>query len=308
MTSKLFFLTAMLSLAACDIPDKEIGDGDGGTTTDSGDGDGDGNPVDCEQQCGNLDRECEFDACCACAMAGGSLSVELSFPPQYACEVGNGSLDGWEPPDCNWGECEDHVTALAIDETFEPVGVTPQDVIDVIGLPMDTSHFWDQSEVQLNVLAEMTLVSFTAIPTGEYRGVERIWVAPEDLPDLEGSCDSSVQVDVDVTLTTDDGALDESFAGVVATSGDANIDFNPPIVALHHLFPIQSFGGTLELSVDDPQATIDPEAQLDVLFGGISDGGNPDARGGSLSIGVQTITEEFASATWTEFGRWFAGG
>jgi hypothetical protein len=307
MTSKLLTLTALLSLAACDIPDKQIGDSDGGTTTDTGDGDGDGGPVDCELACGGVERECEFDSCCACAMAGGQLLTLESFPPQYACELGNQPLDGWEPPDCNWGECEDQVSELAIDEVFEPVGLTPQDVIDTIGAPMEAPHEWNDADVQLNVPGPNTMVAFTAVPNGGYRGIERIWVPPADLPDLEGYCDSTVQVDVIAWLTTTDGALDEPFAGVIQTTGDANIDLNPPSVWLRHGFPIDGFNGTLELSVDDPQSTIDPEAVLMVEFGRVN---SPDAdmTGGTLSTGVQTITEEWGSATWTQFGSWWVGG
>ncbi|KIG15690.1 hypothetical protein DB30_05260 [Enhygromyxa salina] len=308
--SKLFFLTTILSLAACDIPDKSIGDGDGdgGSTTDNGDGDGDGGPVDCELQCGNTGRECELDACCSCAMAGGQLLILESFPPQYACEHPNGPVPGWEPPDCDWGGCEDQVSELEIDEVFEAVGVSPQEVINTIGAPMDAPHEWIEDDLQLNVPGPMTLVSLTAIPTGTYRGIERIWVPPADLPDLEGSCESRVEVDVDVTLTTADGALDESFAAVAQTAFNANPDFNPPTVVLYHYFASPNgFNGTLELSTDDPHGTLDPEAELSVQFGR-TDGDVEDMRGGSLSIGLEILTEEWAGYGWLEFGRWFEGG
>jgi hypothetical protein len=305
----------LLSLAACDIPDKQIGDGDGGsTTTDSdGDGDGDGDPdmgiVDCEQQCGGVERECMYDACCSCVTANGVFLTLESYPPQFACAVDNGlPLQDWEPPDCNWGECEDHVSPLAIDQVFEPVGVSPQEVMDVIGPPMIAFLGWDETDVQLNVQGPATEVEITAIPTGQYRGVERIWVAPEDLPNLEGTCDSSVEVAVDVTFATADGSLGESFAGVVATSGNANLDLNPPIVALRHYFPVDGFNGALELSVDDPNSTLDPEVELNVQFGRISEAGDPEARLGSLTIGVETITEDWASYTWAEFARWSVAG
>jgi hypothetical protein len=313
MTKTLLTLTMLLSLAACDIPDKQIGDsdGDGGDESTTTDGDGDGDPDmgadSCEQQCGNVERECMYDACCSCVTANGEFMILDSYPPQFACRVDNAPAVDWEPPDCNWGECEDHVSPLAIDEVFEPIGVAPQEVIDVIGPQFDASLDWDEADVQLNVQGPMTEVSLTAIPTGAYRGVERIWVAPEDLPDLEGTCDSSVEVDVDVTLSTADGSLGESFAGVVATSGNATIDFNPPIVALHHQFPVDGFNGALELSVDE-NSTLDPAVDLNVQFGRISEAGDPEARFGSLTIGVETIFEDFASYTWAEFARWSVGG
>ncbi|PRP95111.1 hypothetical protein [Enhygromyxa salina] len=310
-SSKLLCLVSLLSLAACDIPSKSIGDDDGGSTTDVDEGgdNGDGDPADCEALCGSFERECEYDACCSCAMAGGSLIIYESYPPQYACDMANGPLPGWESPICDWGNCEDQVSELAIDEVFEPAGVTPQQVIDVIGPPMETSHVWDDADVQLNVPGPMTVVSFTATPTGTYRGVEGIWVPPEDLPNLEGECSSRVEVDVDVSLTTTDGALNEAFEGVVYSSGDANLDFNSPGVALRHYFASDGgFNGTLELSAPDAQSTLDPEAQLNVQFGRIDDGGDPPERFGSLTVGVEVITDEWAGYGWAEFGLWWDEG
>lgn len=296
----------LVSASACDIPNKEIGDGDDDSTTTNEGGTNDTGPngeVDCEQLCGGVERACEYDVCCSCAMLGGQLLVLESFPPQYHCEGAEGE---WVGDTCEWGECQDQVTTLPnLDEVFEPVGVTPHEMLGVIGgmaAPLD----WDDSEILLNVPGPTTDVQLDVVPVSEVRGVESVWVPPEGYPQITGECRSRIEVDVDVPLWTTDGALAEAFVGTVVAVEDP--ESMTVQVSLHHELPVDGFEGTLELSAAE-NATLSPYVELDVSFGYV---GEPDPNDegdmGTLTVGLEIDHGDALSFGWIEFGRWMVGG
>ncbi|GEM_PF-4288399 len=315
---RLFACFALLPLAACDIPDKEIGDSEGyGESEESGedgeDGEvtetvGDTNPEICELMCDYYERQCSFDLCCECILAGGEFNDLAGLTPDdesaynYEC-AGTDEPFTFESPACEDGSCHDESTLLAdLDEVFAPAGVIPREVIDLVTVPTAAPHIWDQLGVETNTDAATTM-QFEVVPTGVVYGLESVWFPPTDLPDEPSPCYNSIEVEVVIDMSTADGALAESFEGTLTADLDKT---DPATVSLHTELALAGLAGTLELSPEDPDTILDEEMTLEVDFGQV--GAATGEASGELQIAIHPSDDPSLTLSHAKVGHWGVGG
>lgn len=170
-----------------------------------------------------------------------------------------------QPANDEGAYCKDTATVLTMDEVSE-LGFSGADVLDNVEGLHDSTLTWtldgDTTELIMDVLYD----------GGEARFIVSEAVYPDDggmENDMEIICDDRVEIDVAVTLSTDDLVLDESWTVALRA-----LDATAASFLLYDLDPTD-FTGTYDFMAFDP-------AEWDEVVTSISAGVNADGAFGTM--------------------------
>lgn len=137
----------------------------------------------------------------------------------------------------NGPHCEDTPTVVALDEVTE-LGVAAQALVDLAQGTHEETFTWARDDSTTPLALTVTWDG------GEARFVDSEPVYPEgESPAIGIVCDDRVEVDVDVTFATDDGAFDEAWG--LALEG-----LSADLATFHQELDPDDLGGTYDMDVD----------------------------------------------------------
>lgn len=146
--------------------------------------------------------------------------------------------------------CDETVTLLAeVGELSELLGISAQDVLDLTGggFAVTALYSSDTSILTQNPLGGQTDLTVTiAYDGGEIRQVESVPVDDGTGAEIEVDCRNRLEIDVTISVTTADGAFDETWSSVLVQTRDAGgAGFEVPTLA--NEFDPTSLQGSFEI-------------------------------------------------------------
>lgn len=207
-----------------------------------------------------------------------------------------------------WGEqCEDVETIPVGPGEPTMLGFAGQALLDLVGGPHEAELVWGPSSAGMPLAVDYELIPAAGDSTvrvevtpdvSTLRLVERRPVAedsatgqeagPMVLGDTAGECPSELRVDARVEVTTENGALDDSFSVTLATSSATSVNVGIPVEP-------GGLNGSFDVVVADTEGTKAVQTTLTLAFA-------PGAFSGALAGSLQVTTEAVASAAGVTYG------
>lgn len=190
-------------------------------------------------------------AATACAMLAAS-ACDGPDPPPY--DDRHTHTPGWEEPD----GCEEQVTVLSGIDEVSPLGIRAADMLALAAGDHASTVLWGGGGSYGTVTVEL------ASPAGEaaisarihYAGGEVRFIASTETPLYDWTCNDRLEVDVEVEVVTDDGALNERFTAPLRST-------IAQVATLSRRVALPELQGALALTAVDPPDAIEA-VQIDV--------------------------------------------
>ena len=188
---------------------------------------------------------------------GGQTGGEVgSHPPRDEDLGGSGGTYIQNPEDgpsiavCV-EECRDERTALELDEP-SPLGFSPEDVLAVAEGTHEAALTYSSSQegaFQLTPGGTSTTLTMVLERTGNATFVQS-WPGPDSCypADSQEICPDRLEVEVTVSLTTEDGAFDEQFAALLVAKSPGETTLTVPL-------DLESLAGSFAVEVDNDGKT-----------------------------------------------------
>lgn len=141
--------------------------------------------------------------------------------------------------------CEETITVLgSLSEVSSLTGLSAQELLTATGDQIEVGAWYtddDEFVSQTPLGGETALTIAVTYSAGEIREIDSTLVEGET--DIYLECDPRLEVDIEITVNTDDGAFDETWDAVVSASGIPSAALVPMIDAS---FDPDSLSGTFE--------------------------------------------------------------
>ncbi len=226
--------------------------------------------------------------------AGGQTGGEFGAEEGTGGEGGGGTLHGDE----SGNACEETLTELALDET-SPLGFAAADVLALAEGTHEATLTWapDESATATTTLepgtTEVALVVEAAGPASFVDAAPPSSGDSGGTIDLAWDCPDRVAVPVTVTLTTADGALDETLDGTLSATSAGSAELVLPV-------DLDELEGTLSFEVVSPEGGVPTQTTLEVVFG-------EGIFAGRLGGTIVKQTSQVAMATSATYAEWGYG-
>lgn len=224
---------------------------------------------------------------CAGGQTGGEFGAENGTG-------GGGTLDGNETASA----CDEDATELGLDEV-SPLGFSADDVLALAEGTHEATLTWvpDEAAMATTTLepgtTEVTLVIEPAGPASFVDAEPPASGSSGGMIELGWVCPDRVDVPVTVTLTTADGALDETLDGTLSATDAGSATLLVPI-------ELDELEGTLSFEVVSPEGGVPIQTRLEVVFG-------EGIFAGRLSGTIETRTDQVATAAGATYAEWGYG-
>lgn len=221
---------------------------------------------------------------CAGGQTGGEFGAENGTG-------GGGTLEGGS-------SCEEDATELELDEV-SPLGFAAEDVLGLAEGTHEATLTWvpDGSAMATTTLepgiTEVTLVVEVAGPASFVDAEPPSSGSSGGMIELGWVCPDRVDVPVTVTLTTADGALDETLDGTLSATDAGSATLLVPI-------ELDELEGTFSFEVVSPEGGVPIQTRLEVVFG-------EGIFAGRLSGTIEQRTDQVATAAGAVYAEWGYG-
>ncbi len=218
---------------------------------------------------------------CAGGQTGGEFGAENGTGGGTALEGGS--------------SCEEDTTELELDEV-SPLGFSAEDVLALAEGTHEATLTWAPDEASM---ATTTLESGTTAVTLVVEAAGPASFVDAEPPSSGGTvgmialgrvCPDRVDVPVTVTLTTADGALDETLEGTLSATDAGSATLLVPI-------ELDELEGTLSFEVVSPEGGVPIQTRLEVVFG-------EGIFAGRLSGTIEQRTDRVATAAGATYAEW----
>jgi len=199
--------------------------------------------------------------------------------------------------------CDETPTTLASIDDVAPTGLTARELLDLaIGthtyeLRWHPSRAQQPARIDTVPMVESSPLTLTvAHHGGGIRHIDNQVVEPKrgNTVDLAVTCDPRLEVDVEVSLRTEDGALDEHWMLPLSRTVGLN---GESATTLHHKIDPRELQGSLQLTAFDPPDPDDVTLVFDIAFG-------PDFIDGRLTTQLIFESKKWVTATETDLAEW----
>lgn len=185
---------------------------------------------------------------------------------------GDETFDDPPFPDIASPYCEVTVEDLPTMDAVSPIGLSGEDVVRFAeGMHMAAMRWSPENplgiEVELNVMNPSSTLTTVVEVTGPARYVDSTKVVPDPAND-EIWCFSSVEVDVAVTMDTEDGSLNEEWEATLVQLESDPVDNPDQDTELRFEIPLDELQGQLEVVDISPAGAklLDDPMDVNITF------------------------------------------